>query len=306
MNAPRSARVDSASDAKSQGDIHLASAFALRAGAYRSRLATRSLAPALRGFFRVVAFATLIFLVAPVLIVFPVSLTRNTWLSLPTTGISFRHYVTVTHSAEWLDPLAQSLVIATLVMILATALGTAAAIGAWRLSHPAARLVRTLVLMPLIIPPVVSALAMYRVWVDLGIFDTVFGTVLAHTIIATPFVFMTVSAALANVDPRIEQASRSLGASVLRTTLEVVVPCIRPSVLVGALFAFIASWDEVVITLFVTARNVFTLPRKIFQDLRDTIDPAVAAVSSMMIAVTLAVALAFLWHQLRRGRSVAT
>ncbi len=264
-------------------------------------MSIRLLAMACRG----VAWATLVFLMAPVLIVIPVSLTPNTWLSLPTTGISFRHYATVVESAEWLDPLKESLIIALLVTLLATALGTAAAIGAWRLDHRVVRLLRGVMLLPLIIPPVVSALALYRLWVDLGLFDTLIGTVLAHTILAAPFVLITVSAALAGLDPRIEQASRSLGASALYTTLHVIIPGIRSGVLVGAVFAFVTSWDEVVITLFVTAGKILTLPRKIFQDLRDTIDPAVAAVSALMIGITLLVALALLLNELRRAGRAA-
>ncbi|HLJ65533.1 MAG TPA: ABC transporter permease [Stellaceae bacterium] len=249
---------------------------------------------------KVIAWAMLLFLTLPVFIVVPVSLTPQSWLSLPTTGLSLRHYAAIAATTEWLEPFETSFLVAGLVTCLATALGSAAAIAAWRLAHPLVRWLSGVILLPLIVPPVVSALALYRVWVDLGIFDTLLGTVLAHTIIATPFVFTTVGASLASLDPRIEQASRSLGASVMTTVVRVIVPCVRPGILAGAVFAFIASWDEVVITLFVTSRHVFTLPRKIFQDLRDTIDPTVAAVSSILVVVTLLVALLLFFTEERR------
>lgn len=254
--------------------------------------------------FRALGWLVLVFLVAPMLVVFPVSVTPNRWLSLPSGGISFSHYAAVFASADWLNAIGQSLVIATLTMISATAIGTAAAIAAWRLAgHWAIGPIRIVILMPIIVPAVVSALGMYQVWVDFGLFDTLPGTVIAHTILATPFVFLTVSAALAHIDRRIEQASRTLGAGALRTAWSILVPAARPGILAGAVFAFITSWDEIVVTLFVTARHVFTLPRKIFQDIHDNLDPAMAAVSSLMILVTLGIAAVLLLRDLKRDRA---
>jgi putative spermidine/putrescine transport system permease protein len=251
--------------------------------------------------FRILGWAVLVFLAAPMLVVFPVSITNNRWLSLPSGGISFSHYADVLNSTDWLSAIGQSLLIAVLTMIAALAIGTAAAIAAWRLhGHWAIGPLRAIVLLPVIVPAVVSALGMYRVWVDFGLFDTLLGTVIAHTILAIPFVFLTVSAALAGVDRRIEQASRTLGAGAFRTAWEVLVPAARPGILAGAVFAFITSWDEIVVTMFVTARHVFTLPRKIFQDIHDNLDPAMAAVSAIMILVTVAVAVVLLRRDLRR------
>ncbi len=179
--------------------------------------------------FRILAWLVLVFLAAPMLVVFPVSVTNNRWLSLPSGGISFSHYADVLHSADWLSAIGQSLLIAVLTMIAALLIGTAAAIGAWRLhGHWAIPPLRVAVLLPLIVPAVVSALGMYRVWVDLGLFDSLLGTVIAHTILAIPFVFLTVSASLAGVDRRIEQASRTLGAGAFRTAWAVLVPARAP------------------------------------------------------------------------------
>jgi putative spermidine/putrescine transport system permease protein len=251
--------------------------------------------------FRILGWLVLVFLAAPMLVVFPVSVTPNRWLSMPSGGISFSHYAAVFGSADWLSAIGQSLLIAVLTMAAAVAIGTAAAIAAWRLDgHWAIAPLRVAVLLPMIVPAVVSALGMYRVWVDFGLFDTLPGIIIAHTILATPFVFLTVSAALASTDRRIEQASRTLGAGAFRTAWEILVPAARPGILAGAVFAFITSWDEIVVTMFVTSRHIFTLPRKIFEEIHDNLDPAVAAVSALMILVTVAVAVALLWRDLRR------
>jgi putative spermidine/putrescine transport system permease protein len=252
--------------------------------------------------FRLLGWLVLVFLAAPMLVVFPVSVTPNRWLSMPSGGISFSHYAAVFGSADWLSAIGQSLLIATLTMIAAVTIGTAAAISAWRLEgHWAIGPLRIAVLLPMIVPTVVSALGMYRVWVDFGLFDTLPGIVIAHTILATPFVFLTVTASLTSMDRRIEQASRTLGAGAFRTAWDIVVPLARPGIMAGAVFAFITSWDEIVVTMFVTARHIFTLPRKIFEEIHDNLDPAVAAVSAMMILVTIAVAVALLWRDLRRN-----
>jgi len=251
--------------------------------------------------FRIAGWLVLVFLAAPMLVVFPVSITNNRWLSLPSGGISFSHYADVLNSTDWLSAIGQSLLIATLTMVAALSIGTAAAIAAWRLhGHWAIPPLRAMVLLPVIVPAVVSALGMYRVWVDFGLFDTWLGTVIAHTILAIPFVFLTVSAALAGIDRRIEQASRTLGAGAFRTAWEIIVPAAKPGILAGAVFAFITSWDEIVVTMFVTARHIFTLPRKIFEDIHDNLDPAMAAVSALMILVTVVVAAVILRRDLRR------
>jgi len=252
--------------------------------------------------FRLLGWLVLVFLAAPMLVVFPVSVTPNRWLSLPSGGISFSHYAAVFGSPDWLAAIGQSVAIATMTMIAGVVIGTAAAIAAWRLEgHWAIGPLRLIVLMPMIVPAVVSALGMYRVWVEFGLFDTWGGIVIAHTILATPFVFLTVSAALAQTDRRIEQASRTLGAGAFRTAWAVLVPSVRPGILAGAVFAFITSWDEIVVTLFVTARHIFTLPRMIFEEIHDNLDPAVAAVSAMMILMTALVAVVLLWRDLRRN-----
>jgi putative spermidine/putrescine transport system permease protein len=237
----------------------------------------------------------------PTLVALPVSLTPERYLSLPTSGISFRHYETLFTDPSWIGSIVQSLLVATLAAALATVLGTAAAIGLWRLSSWLGEAVRMLFLAPMIVPPIVSALAFYRLFADLRLIDTYVGVVLVHALLGTPYVLITVAASLAAIDIRQEQASRSLGASGLRTTFSIILPQIRPGVLAGALFAFITSWDEIVVTLFIASRAVYTLPRKIWDGINDNIDPTIAAAATVLLAVTVLIALIQIAREARRG-----
>lgn len=240
------------------------------------------------------------FLLAPMFISVPLSLSPERYLSMPDGVYSLRHYETVFTNDAWLSALGDSAVVGIGATLIATLVGALAAVGLWHLGGRSARVVGVLVLMPMIVPPVVTALALSRAWVNLGLFDTVFGVILAHAILGMPFVFMTVSASLEGLDPRIAQAARSLGAGPFRAAREVVVPNIKPGLLTGALFAFVISWDEIIVTLFVSSRSVYTLPRKIWADIRDNIDPAVAAVSTILIGLTVVVALIYLVRDLTR------
>lgn len=240
------------------------------------------------------------FLLAPMFISVPLSLSPERYLSMPQGEFSLRHYETVFTNDAWLSALGDSALVGVGATIIATLVGALAAIGLWHLGGRVARVVGVLALMPMIVPPVVTALALSRTWVTLGLFDTTFGVILSHAILGMPFVFMTVSASLEGVDPRIAQAARSLGAGPFRAAREVVVPNIKPGLFTGALFAFVISWDEIIVTLFVSSRSVYTLPRKIWADIRDNIDPAVAAVSTILIAVTVIIAAIYLIRDLSR------
>jgi putative spermidine/putrescine transport system permease protein len=155
-------------------------------------------------------------------------------------------------------------------------------------------------LAPLVVPTVVQGLAMYRFWAAIGLFDTYAGVILAHTLIGMPYVVITVSASLAGFDLKLEQAARNLGASLPTTIRLVILPAILPGLVSGALFAFVTSFDEVVIVLYITSRSIQTLPKRIWDGLQDRIDPTVAAVAMILIAATFAALL--LEAGLRRRR----
>jgi putative spermidine/putrescine transport system permease protein len=141
----------------------------------------------------------------------------------------------------------------------------------------------------------------YRIYVDLDLVGTALGVVLAHTVTGLPYVVLTVSASLSNLDPRLEQAARGLGASLGQTLRYVIVPNILPGVLSGAIFAFIHSWDELIVVLFIGGRALFTLPRRMWDGINDNLDPTIAVVATSMILFTLLVLTAELSLRARRA-----
>lgn len=251
-------------------------------------------------FNRVGAWVLLLFLVAPALVAIPVSLTPKRFLSMPNGEFSLRHFQHLFSSPEWLSSFFQSGVIAVSTSALATVLGTLCAIGLWRVSSKYSELVRAFLLLPLIIPQIISAMAFYRLWIPLGLLDSYAGLILAHTILAAPMVLITVSASLATFDPKLEQASKNLGASNWTTMRRVILPSIKPGVFAGALFAFILSWDEIVVTLFISKFTVYTLPRRMWNGIRENTDPTVAAAAVVLIAITI---LAFAISAIRSRRA---
>jgi putative spermidine/putrescine transport system permease protein len=143
-------------------------------------------------------------------------------------------------------------------------------------------------LMPIIVPSIVHALGFYRMWIDLRLLDTFTGVVLVHVVTGFPYVVITVSTTLATFDPRLEQAARNLGASMSQTLRLVIVPCIIPGILAGAVFAFVHSWDELVVLLFITSRKLYLLPRAIWAGINENVDPTIAAVATVLMLATLA------------------
>jgi len=236
---------------------------------------------------RGLAWATALYLVLPILIVLPVALTDQRYLSLPEHGISFQHFRTVLTSPEWLGSIWQSFTIAIAATVLSVTAGTLCAIGCWRISRRATDLVRVLMLLPLIIPSIVYAIGLYRYFGPLGLLDRFLGVVIAHGVTGIPYVVITVSTALAAFDPRLEQAARGMGASLSQTLRWVILPRIAPGIFSGAIFAFIHSWDELVMVLFIASRDVFTLPRRIWDGINENLDPAMAAVAVLLIIFTL-------------------
>lgn len=250
------------------------------------------------------AWLVLLFLALPATMVVPISFTPERYLSLPAGAWSLRHYRALIEDPSWLASIRDSLIVGGASTAIAVALGTACAIGCWRVSSRLSEAIRMLMLAPIIVPSIVHALGFYRAWAELDLIDTYAGLILAHSMKGMPYVVITVSAALANFDPRLEQAARNLGATLRQSLWLVVLPCVMPGILAGAVFAFITSWDELVVNLFITNRHVYTLPRKIWDGIQDNINPAVAAVASILILLTLAAVLARFAIRLRRGKEL--
>jgi putative spermidine/putrescine transport system permease protein len=190
-------------------------------------------------------------------------------------------------SPEWLNSIWQSFLIAVASTAIAVVAGTLCAIGCWRLSRKSTELIRALMLLPIIIPSIVYAIGLYRYFANLDLLDRFLGVALAHGVTGIPYVVITVSTALAAFDPRLEQAARGMGASLSQTLRWVILPRIAPGIVSGAIFAFIHSWDELVIVLFIASRDVFTLPRRIWDGINENLDPAMAAVAVLLVVFTL-------------------
>ncbi|HYG43523.1 MAG TPA: ABC transporter permease [Bordetella sp.] len=250
------------------------------------------------------AFLVLAYLFLPALVVIPVSFTDRSYLSFPAQSWSWQHYLQLIENPMWRSSLLQSVAVSAVSTTLATLLGSCAAIGAWKLGARLGGLVRMMALTPLIVPTIVGALAYYRLYIDLGLLDTYVGVVLAHVVAATPFVFVSVGAALANVDPRLEQAARSMGARPLQVLWRITLPAVRPGVVSGAIFAFIVSWDELVVLLFITTRNVYLLPRAMWDGINENVDPSIAAVATLMILITFVCLCAERLYAHRRQREL--
>jgi len=241
-----------------------------------------------RGLLGVLVGLTAVYLVAPVFIVVPMSFSDSLFLKFPPTSWSTRWFESYFGDDEWIASTLASLQIGVLVTILSVVLGTLAALGMVRGNYPLRGAVAGLVLAPVLVPYVIIGLAVYAMFLQVGLTETTLGFVLVHTALAVPYVVINVSAALFSFDRRLELAAMNLGAGPVSAFLRVTLPLIAPSMLTGALFAFITSFDEVVTAVFLSGPDLTTLPAKMWSGVRVQIDPTVAAVSSMLLLVTLA------------------
>jgi putative spermidine/putrescine transport system permease protein len=232
------------------------------------------------------------FLLAPVVVVVLVAFTPEGWLAIPTTRFSLRWFRAIAEHPEFISAFRTSLAIAVGTSILSTALGTLAAVGIVRHAFPGRALVSSLLLSPLMVPTVVSGVALLYFFSRIGLASTVPGVVIAHVIVTGPYVVRTVGASLAGFDRGLEHAAMTLGADRLQTFARVTLPLILPGVIAGAVFAFIVSFDELTVTLFVTGPRLATLPIRIYNHITYITDPLVAAVSTVLIFLTLIVVLA--------------
>lgn len=246
----------------------------------------------------------LLFLVAPVVIVIPMSFSAAKYLSFPPPGFSLQWYENFFTRSDWTSAMIQSIRVAFTVMILATVLGIMASLALVRGNFPGKDLINAVIVSPLIVPTIIVAIAIYGIYARLHLVQTFIGLVLAHTVLAVPYVIVNVTATLRGFDIRLEQAAQSLGASPVQTFRYVTLPLIAPGIFAGAVFAFIASFDELIVALFIAGAQGRTLPMRMFEGLRLEIDPTIAAVSSMLITFSVLVLLSAELVR-RRGRSEA-
>ena len=240
-----------------------------------------------RGWLYLLTALAVVFLLAPTLLVVPMSFTASTFLEFPPREWSLRWYRSYFGTAEWREATWMSFKVASLTVLLATPLGTMAAYGLHVTRLRLAPLLMTLLVLPMLVPHILTAIGIFFVYVRVGLVNTTLGLVLAHTVLAIPFVVVVVTAGLRMFDMSTEMAARSLGASRLRAFLIVTLPQIRFSIVSGALLSFIASFDEVIVAFFVATGQVSTLTRRMFLALRDAIDPTIAAISTVLVVLSV-------------------
>ncbi|BAB52577.1 ABC transporter permease subunit [Mesorhizobium japonicum] len=237
--------------------------------------------------FYCVGLAVVAFLVCPIFIIIPISFSSSRFLDFPPPGLSLQWYEAYFTNGLWLSSTRQSLIVGFATAFVSLTVGTAAALALVRGSARMRRIGYQLLLAPMIVPSIVSAVAVYFLFSKLGLVDTTMGLVLAHSIGATPLVVLIVAASLQSQNIRLEHAAASLGASRIVTIRKVVLPLIRPTLFVAGFFAFLHSFDEVVLSLFVSGPNTMTLPIKMWSGVREDITPTIAAVSSLLIGFTV-------------------
>ena len=228
----------------------------------------------------------LAWLIIPILIIVPMSFSSARFLTFPPPSLSLRWYEAYLGNPAWMQATRVSLIVSVSSAILATIFGTAAA---YALNMTSCRLVRSLqmlLLLPLVVPIVITAVGVFLVYAQVGLLASMTGLILANMMLGLPYVVISVLVGLRKFDPTQEMVSRSLGMNRLRTFFVVTLPQIRPSVISGMLFAFISAIDETVVSLFIAGGEYQTLTKRMFTALRDEIDPTIAAISSLLTAIS--------------------
>lgn len=250
----------------------------------------------------IVALA-MIMMILPNVIILPASFGGEDYIIFPPRSLSTKWYSVFFETPAWQSSTVNSVIVAILTTIAATFLGTLAALGMARLTQRTRGLVMSFFLLPTIVPTIITGVALYGLLSTTGLRGGIAGIVIGHTIIATPFVVINVIAALQRMDVRLEHGARSLGASPLRAFYHVTLPIIWPGIAAGAAFAFLTSFSELVLALFLTSGATTTLPVQMWSGIRFEINPTVAAASSLFVVVSCVMLLAVGMLRRRQGRS---
>jgi putative spermidine/putrescine transport system permease protein len=259
------------------------------------------------GLTKAYAIGVMVFLIAPLLVIVPLSFNAEPYftftskmLSLNPDGFSLRWYNDIVANPQWLEAIGNSLVIAIASTFLATVLGTLAAIGLARSNMPFRDFFMALLISPLVVPIVIAAAGMYFFYSSIGLAQTHLGIIMAHTALGVPFVVITMTATLSGFDRNLIRAAGSLGADPITAFFRVTLPLVAPGMISGALFAFAASFDEVVTVLFLGGPEQRTIPRQMWSGIREQISPTILAVATLLIIFSslllLAVEMLRRWH----------
>ena len=244
--------------------------------------------------FRTLWVLIFIFLVGPIFVIIPLSFNELPYftftpemLSFDSAGYSTKWYQEFFTENSWQRAVQNSFLIAVFATLISTFLGTLAALGLSRPEMPFRKTIMALLISPMIVPLIISAAGMYFFYARIGLASTHIGVILAHAALGIPFVIITVTATLVGFDHSLTRAAASLGSSPTRTFFAVIVPLILPGVISGALLAFITSFDEVVVVLFVGSVEQRTIPWKMFSGIREEIRPTILAVATLLVVVSI-------------------
>ncbi len=241
--------------------------------------------------FRVICALIFFFLIAPIFVIMPLSFNSEPYFTYPMPGYSLRWYDVIfgdsSQSILWQRAIKNSVIIGFSATLLATALGTVAALGLSRANFPLKGVVMAVLISPIVVPIVITAVGMFYFYAQIGLASTIPGIILAHTALGVPFVVITVTATLVGFNQNLVRAGSSLGAGPARVFFKVTLPLILPGVVSGALFAFATSWDEIVVVLFLASAEEHTIPRRMWSGIRELIDPTIAAAATLLIFLSI-------------------
>ncbi|GAX88983.1 ABC transporter permease [Effusibacillus lacus] len=242
----------------------------------------------------------LLFLITPVLIIIPMAFSTSPFFVFPPPGVSAKWFNQFFGDSLWVESLTRSLEVAMLSTLVATILGILGALAVSRLSFKGKNLFMAVMLSPMLVPVIVVAIAVYRFFSEIHLVGSIPGLVLAHALLGLPVVFVTVLASLKGIDRNLELAAEGLGSTPVGVFFRITLPLIKPGILSGALFAFITSMDEVVVTIFISGVATPTLPRVMWEQMRAQVDPTMAAASTLIIAATTILFLVQWWFTNRQ------
>ncbi len=245
--------------------------------------------------FRILCGLIFCFLVGPLFVIIPLSFNAEPYfsftqkmLTLDPEGFSLRWYQDFFTSEAWLHSIKNSIIIAIASTILATILGTIAALGLSSRFMPYRSVVMAVLISPMIVPVIISGAGMFFFFSDIGLAQTYLGVILAHTALGIPFVVITVTATLTGFDQSLIRAAASMGANPTTTFFKVILPLVLPGVISGALFAFATSFDEVVVVLFISGPAQSTMPIQMWSGIRESISPTILAVATILVLLSVA------------------
>ena len=254
-----------------------------------------------------------IFLIAPLIVIIPLSFNVEPYftftpamMSLDPDAFSLRWYQDIIDNEQWLQSAKNSIIIATAATLIATTLGTLAALGLSQPYMPYRGIAMAVLISPMIVPVIISAAGMFFFYSKIGLAQTMPGLILAHAALGTPFVVITVTATLIGFDHSLTRAAASLGATPVTTFFKVIMPLVTPGMISGALFAFITSFDEVVVVFFLAGFEQRTIPRQMWAGIREQISPTILAVATLMVffSIILLITLEMLRRRSERLRGL--